>query len=111
MPTYCYSVGERVFEWRASMSCIPQALLVGGRIARRDIRAEHTSARSGNPWAMHSSLALSVHPADVKKYRKDAHEKGVNVTIRDDGMVEFRSRNDQKKYCRAYGYVNFGDTW
>lgn len=93
------------------MSCIPQCLLVNGRIASRDIVAEHQSTRSGDPWVKHSSLALSVHPLDVKKYRVDAHKKRVNVIIRDDGMVEFRSRADQKKYCRAYGYVNYGDTW
>lgn len=111
MPTYCYSVANRTFDWLAPMSCIPQALLVNGRIARRDIRAEHTGQRSGDPWVEHTSLALSVHPLDVQKYRKDAHAKGLNVTIRDDGMVAFRSRNAQKRYCRAYGYVNFGDCW
>lgn len=111
MPTYLYSVAGRTYEWRASMNRIPQALLVGGRIARRDIRAEHVGQRSGNPWVEHTSLALSVHPLDVKKCRKDAHAKGLDVKIQDDGMVAFRSRNAQKKYCRAYGYVNYGDNW
>ena len=95
------------------MNCIPQALLVGGRIAQRDIRAEHVGQRSGDPWVEHTSLALSVHPLDVKKYRKAAHAKGLSkaVKLQDDGMVAFRSRDAQKKYCRAYGYVNFGDNW
>lgn len=93
------------------MGKAPQALLVGGRIAVRDIAAEHTTRRSADPWVNHSSLALSVHPLDVKKYRADASKRGLNVKIRDDGMVEFRSRSAQKKYCRAYGFVNFNDSW
>ena len=111
MPTYCYRVGDRIIEWQARMNAIPSALLVNGQVAERDIVAEHGGQRSGNPWVKHSSLALSVHPLDVKKYRKDAHKRGVgkNVTIRDDGMFEFRSHDDQKKYGRAYGYVNYGD--
>ncbi|MEE9597965.1 MAG: hypothetical protein V3V96_14425 [Acidiferrobacterales bacterium] len=109
--TYCYSTEEKTYDWLARPGCIPQALLVNGRIARRDIRAEHCGQQSGDPWANHSSLALMVHPLDVKKYRADAHRKRLNVTIRNDGMVEFRSRNDQKRYCQAYGYTNYGDCW
>jgi hypothetical protein len=112
MPTYIYSADGKTYEWPSTMSRIPQSLFVGGRIAQRDIRAEHFGQRSGDPWVEHTSLALSVHPLDVQKYREDAHAKGLtDVKIQDDGMVAFRSRNAQKKYCRAYGYVNFGDTW
>lgn len=93
------------------MSRIPQALFVGGRVARRNPSAGYTRQRSGDPWVEHTSLALSVHPLDVRKYRKDAHAKGLDVKIQDDGMVAFRSRNAQRNYCRAYGYVNFGDNW
>lgn len=111
MPTYLYSTADRTYEYRAPMSRIPPSLFVNGRLARRDIRAEHAGQRSGDPWVEHTSLALSVHPLDVRKYRKDAHDRGLTVKINDDGMVAFRSRSEQKKYCRAYGYVNFGDTW
>ena len=113
MPTYCYTVNGRTVEWHAAMRAIPQALLVNGQVAERDIVAEHNGQKSGDPWAKHSSLALSVHPLDVTFYRKDAHKKGVGkkVKIRDDGYVEFASRSDQRDYCRAYGYVNWNDTW
>lgn len=113
MPTYLYNVNGVIIEWQARMNAIPSALLVNGQVAERDIAAEHGGQRSGNPWAKHSSLALSVHPLDVKKYRKDAHDKGVGkkVRIRDDGYVEFKCRSDQRDYCRAYGYVNYDDTW
>ena len=111
MVTYCYSLDDEIHEWLAPMGMAPQALLVNGRIATRSFAAEHGGQKSGDPWTNHESLALSVHPLDVKEYRKDAHDKRLNVKIRDDGMVEFRSRTDQKRYCRAYGYVNFGDTW
>lgn len=107
--TYCYSTGNRVFDWDAPMGRAPQALFVNGRVAARSYVAEHFGQRSGDPWVDHSSLALSVHPLDVKKYRADAHARGLNVGFRDDGMVTFRSRSDQKRYCRAYGFVNFND--
>lgn len=112
MPTYVFETQDgRIVEWNAPMRAIPQALLVNGKIAPRIVPPVGQS--SCDPWTDHSSLALSVHPLDVRKYRKDAHEKGVgkNVRIRDDGYMEFRSRDDQKKYCRAYGYVNYGDVW
>ncbi len=110
MPAYLYSVDGKTHEWWAPMSRIPPALLVNGKIAQRDICAEHAGQRSGDPWVEHTSLALSVHPLDVKKYRRDAHAKGLtDVKIQDDGMVAFRSRKAQKQYCRAYGYENFGD--
>lgn len=112
MPTYLYRSDDgRLHEWNSPMSRIPQSLFVNGRIARRDIAAEHGGQRSGDPWVNHTSLALSVHPLDVKKYRADACARKLNVKIRDDGMVEFRSRSDQKRYCRAYGFVNFNDCW
>jgi len=107
---YLYRLDDRVIEFRTRMGFAPQAVLCGGRLARRDFEAEHSGQRSGDPWVNHSSLALSVHPLDVKEYRSDAHEKRLNVKIRNDGMVEFRSRRDQKRYCRAYGFVNFDDT-
>jgi hypothetical protein len=109
MPTYLYSVDGRTFEYDAPMSRIPQSLFVNGRIATRDIPAEHSGQRSGDPWTNHESLALMVHPLDVRKYRADAHARRLNVNIRDDGMVEFRSRSAQRKYCRAYGFVNRDD--
>lgn len=91
------------------MSQIPQALLVGGRLATRDLAAEHTTRRSADPWVNHSSLALSVHPADAKAFQKDADDRGLRVNFRADGLPEFRSHNEQRKYCRAYGFVNFSD--
>lgn len=91
------------------MGRAPQALLVNGRIAERDIAAEHTGQRSGDPWVNHESLALSVHPLDVKKYRADAHKRKLNVTIRDDGIFHFDSFSDQRRYVDSYGFVNFGD--
>lgn len=111
MPTYLYTANGRTTEWRAPMRAIPTSLLVNGQVAERDIAAEHNGQKSGDPWVKHTSLALMVHPADVDWYRKDARSKGVgrNVTIRNDGVFEFKSKKDQKKYCRAYGYANYGD--
>lgn len=111
MVIYCYNLDDRVIDWLAPMGKAPQSLLVNGRIARRDKRAEMSSARSGDPWTEHESLALMVHPLDVKATRAEAHAKGLNVTVRDNGMVHFDNRSDQKKYCRAYGLVNHDDNW
>lgn len=107
--TFCYELNGRVFEWRAPMGRAPQALLINGQRAERSIRAEHGDQRSGDPWTNHESLALSVHPLDVPKYRRDAHKRGLNVTIRDDGIFHFDSHGDARKYNKAYGYVNYGD--
>jgi hypothetical protein len=89
----------------------PQWIVVNGQRAHRDLAAEHGCTKSGDPWVNHESLALMVHPLDVKKCRAEAHDQGLNVTVRDDGMEHFDSRIDQKKYCRAYGYTNYDDTW
>jgi hypothetical protein len=113
MPTYCYindKTGHRV-ELQARMGCAPQQVWCCGLTYRRDIAAEHADQISGDPWVNHSSLALSVHPADVMEHRREIAAKGLNAKVRDDGYFEFASRSDQKKYCRAYGYVNFGDVW
>lgn len=68
-------------------------------------------SKSGDCWVDHKSLALMVNPDDVMKYRKEAHDKGLNVSIDKDGFVSCPSRSDHKKYCKAYGFVNYGDTW
>lgn len=107
MPTYCYKQDDRTYEWDSPMSRIPQALLVNGRIAERDIVAEHGGQRSGDPWENHESLALMVHPLDVKAYQEDARDKGLTgVTVRKDGMFEFRSMEAKRRYCSAYGFVD-----
>lgn len=94
------------------MDCIPQVLFVNGKVAERDLVAEHRSTRSGDPWVEHDSLALMVHPMDVEKFQKDANKRGLNVKFRKkDGMPEFRSRAAQRDYCKAYGFTNYGDTW
>ena len=111
MVTYCYRHGDRVFEWQAPMGKAPQALFANGRIAVRDIVAEHSSVRGGDPWVNHTSLALMVHPLDIKAYEKDAHEKGLTVKFRETGEPEFRSSAEQRDYCRAYDVVNHDANW
>lgn len=91
------------------MNRIPQALFVGGRIAKRSIVTEHAGQRSGDPWVNHESLALMVHPADIPAYTEDARRRGVPVEFSKSGMPQFRSHSQQKRYCRAYEYANYGD--
>lgn len=110
MPTYCYRTarGKR-WEWTAPMGAAPKVLLAGGEMALRDIAAEHGNTRSGDAWTNHASLALMVHPGDVPRYVEDARKKGIRVEFNDRGMPLFHSRSEQRKYLKAYDYVNYDD--
>lgn len=52
------------------------------------------------------SHAMSVHPEQVKEAEKSALEKGVPTHFRKDGCPLFTSRSHQKRYLRAYNYIN-----
>jgi hypothetical protein len=107
MPTYIYSKDGVQVEFFARMGCAPQSVFCNGTLYARDIAAEHGGQRSGDAWEDHDSLALSVHPLDVRKYQEDAKQKGVKVTFKKNGRVHFDSAKDHKAYLRAYGYVDF----
>lgn len=110
MPTYVYTTDDGMtYEYKAPMNRIPQSLFVNGKIARRDIVAEHGGKRRvADPWVDHESLSLMVHPLDVPAYREDARKRGLKgVEIRDNGMFRFPGGMlAQRRYCAAYDYVN-----
>lgn len=109
MPTYiytCESLGKSI-EVQASMDDIPELVERDGEVFARDIRAEHCGQKSGDPWTDHESLALMVHPADIKKNQKEALAKGCGVIeFSKEGLPRFRSNSQRRKYLKAYGYVD-----
>jgi hypothetical protein len=111
VPTYCYRQGDTIFERKAPMARIPKWIVVNGRRATRDLATEHSGVKSGDPWVDHASLALMVHPLDIKAYEKDAVERGVPTSFRDDGCPKFTSPSHQRRYCQEYGYVNHDANW
>jgi len=87
------------------MACIPQSLFSGGVTFVRDLVAEHTSAKSGDAWVEHYSLAMMVLPQDVPFYQKDAKEKGLgHIDFNEQGMPHFTDDKHQKRYAEAYGF-------
>ena len=59
--------------------------------------------RLNNPNESH---ALKVHPRQVPEAVADAVRKGVPTEFTKDGRPRFTSREHQKRYLKAYGYVN-----
>ena len=109
MPTYIYSKDGVRVEFFARMGHAPQSVFCNGTLYARDIAAEHSGHRGGDPWVNHKSLALMVHPADIPKYERDAKRRGVKVAFDKDGFASFTSRSDWKRYCKAYGFHSLNE--
>lgn len=104
MPRYCYSDDDgntiiRVYP----MSKIPKQFRLGGKVFKRDIRAEH-GGRKHTPgtWPMKSDAA-GVHPDQIAEARAHSIEAGVPTDFTPDGRAILTSRKHRKDYCRAIG--------
>jgi hypothetical protein len=51
-----------------------------------------------------ASDAMAVHPHQVEEAREDAKRKGVPVDFLPDGRPVFTSRQQRRRYLRAYGF-------
>lgn len=81
------------------------------RQARYDAPASVLKKRPGG-WPM-KSIALAVHPSQVKEATASAKAKGVPTSFTPDGRPIFTSRQHYRDYQRAYNFYNrdagFGD--
>ena len=108
MSIYCHTTndGETV-EWIFRMGKAPQSVtLPDGRVADRDIAAEHGGFKntSGN-WPMNSD-ALGCHPNQVKKLSEALAEQGVVTNFTNDGRAVVTSRAHRNALLKAR---NLGD--
>lgn len=63
---------------------------------------------SSYPYAADS---LGVHPDQRQEAMEDAASRGVPTRFTEDGSIVWESRQHQKQYCQAYGYVNKDENW
>ena len=104
MITYCYEDGDgSVYEWTAPMGKAPTALLVGGRIVPRSLRAEQRGKRSGDPWVNHRSLALMmVGKKEQLAHMKEAKSRGAEIRFDGEGYATFSSKSQRSQYFKAF---------
>jgi len=99
MPTYCFRNKDgEVYEKVFSMADAPEFIMIKGKKAYRDLRAEHghVAATPGNyPF---TSVFAGVHPDDVPGMRKINEAGGVPTDYNKDGDPTFRSKGHRKKY-------------
>lgn len=63
---------------------------------------------SSYPYAADS---LGVHPSQVAEARAAAEAVGVPTDFTPDGSIIWKSRDHQRRYCQATGYVNRDESW
>lgn len=70
--------------------------------------AEVPTVVGGNrPWSRgQKSVALAVHPSQVKEATEDATAKGVPTDFTEDGRPVFRDRDHRRRYHKAYGFYD-----
>lgn len=74
-------------------------------------------SRRGGPMGASSSAypyaadSLGVHPSQVEEARAAAEAIGVPTDFTPDGSIVWKSRDHQRRYCQATGYVNRDESW
>lgn len=106
MPTYCYTTrnGSNTVDRYFPFGMAPKKIRVGGRVADRDVVAEHSSTSStpGN-WPMESDAA-GVCPTQIDEVQRHSMKIGVPTQFnRKTGAAIFRTRRHRKKYLEAIG--------
>ncbi len=110
--TYCYttSKGETV-DRRFAMGKAPERVrLDDGRIAYRDIAAEHNGRPKGqaaDPWPLHST-SMGVLPNQVPQFKKWYAERGVQVEYDNRGRLKFENRQHRNR-CMALRNMSDAD--
>lgn len=107
MPAYCFRrpdglVATKVFRMSDD---IPRSIVCeDGVEAVRDIGAEHSGPQAApGCWPM-QSMALAVHPAQIRDAVAEAKAKGVPTEFSSDGRPILRDRAHRAQYMRALGY-------
>ncbi len=77
---------------------LPESRL-GGYMGARD---------SAYPYAADS---LAVHPSQVAEARAAAEAVGVPTDFTPSGEIIWKSREHQRQYCQATGFINRDETW
>lgn len=82
---------------------IPREIIVGDRLAQRDILSEHRGvAHHAGNWPMVSD-AMGVHPGQIREAMATDQKLGVRAEYTRDGSVIFESPAHRKRYCEAHG--------
>lgn len=71
------------------------------------VATPRTRATGNRPWSRgQKSVALAVHPSQVREAVEDAQKKGVPTDFTPDGRPVFRDRDHRKRYHQAYGFFD-----
>ena len=78
---------------------------------RRKQATARAAAAPGAAWRDHTSISQGCHPQQVPRYRQFVKDFGLNdVAVRNDGSIQFTSRQGMKQWCRATGQCNIDET-
>lgn len=82
--------------------------LPDGRIAKRDIAAEHNGfqdlSEKNFPKSHQDNWAMACHPSQVNEYNQAASERGVPTIHAKDGSPQWTSMQHRRKYLKAFGF-------
>lgn len=104
MPFYCYAddtgkIHDRFFR----MGDAPQSIrLDDGRVAVRDIAAEHVSVPSSFGWPL-ECIASGVHPSQAGELRDYLRRAGVPTEVTRDGNPVYTSAQHRRRALKARG--------
>lgn len=107
MPTYCFraddgEIVERQFRMGEAPRCIT---LDDGRVAIRDIQAEHSPRRAGGGWPI-VCYASGVHPDQADELRQYLRDRGCPTEVTSGGDPVYRDRHHRKRALRLRGFVD-----
>jgi len=104
MPTYCFRTDDgEIVERPFRMGESPRRIrLDDGRVATRDIQAEHLPRRAGGGWPI-VCYASGVHPDQAQDLRDHFRKHGLNVTVTDGGDPVYENAQQRKRALRCRG--------
>ncbi len=104
MPTYCYRTKDgEIVERVLPMSKTPPAkVTVGGRVARRDYRAERVAVPPTAGWPL-TCYASGVHPEQAGELRQYLADRGVPTEVTDGGDPVYTSAVHRRKALKVRG--------
>ena len=112
MPTYCYTTGDgQTHERIYPMGRCPKRIRVDGKVAHRDLVAEHGGIPSGQHGYPYWSDTLFAIPSTQEAWREHYNRNGVkDVEYNAGGQLKINSRSHLKALMKA-AHLNEANTY
>jgi hypothetical protein len=101
---YCFTseCGQHTIEASYPMGHAPSKIARDGRYYWRDLRAEHTSQKSGDAWTNHWSLSMGARtPEDRVEIAEKCAAAGVSCQFDSIDRIKVDSAKHQRKLADA----------